>query len=117
MAKNIKIERIVKISKFIAPENERKQIMVRDSYSVPWVSQKKYLNDEQKGAKKILEQETMKLRSQVYCFMRENWKEINQEEVAQYLPKKLFRDMISFMIENPNLNEKKGKNQENKEAK
>jgi len=58
-------------------------------------------------AKRIFEQETMKLRDRVFCFMQENWKEMNQEEIAEALPKKLFRDMISYMLETSNFNNMK----------
>ena len=57
-------------------------------------------------AKEIFEQETMKLRGRVYCFKQENWKEIKQGPIAKDLPKDFLMEVISFLVETPNLNEK-----------
>jgi len=107
LAKNVKKETIARISQFIAGESG-------------WKSFRRSENDEEKlasdQANEVFEQETKKLRERVYSFMQENWEEMNQEETEKVFPRKLFRDMISYMLENPNLNEKKHKNQENEEA-
>lgn len=58
-------------------------------------------------AKKIFEQETMRLREGVYCFMQENWKEIERDDILEYLSKKVFMEMIVYMMKNPKSEDQK----------
>jgi len=91
--KNIEKETIVRLAQFITGEGSSNRKTFTKKYMEVTSSQ-----GEIKKANRIFEQETKILREGVYSFMRENWGEMNQEETEKTFPRKLFRDMLSYVF-------------------